>query len=186
MRKITILAVLVCVLVSLVSKAGEVRRPGMAVKGWLPLIPPTVFDPHADFTGGIAPAIADSIRGGNNGVPNNMQYKKGAVTNSCGYDIFVEVSIAYLPGNIDAYQLKNQTGVRNIPGWEDWSTWIPKRGKAQFSLTELSLKPGSWDVRVYKRSGDGKKLIKNTFLIVDVLGGRNIRNGVVYDFVFDF
>jgi hypothetical protein len=143
------------------------------------------IDPHADYTQGIAPAIADSIRSSNGSVNSShgdsvtASYKNGMVENNRSYDIRVEIVVAYID-NIDVQQILAHNGAEIIPGYEPANIRIPRRASAM-----VLLKPGDYDVRVYNLNRQaGKSLEFNGILHVDRIKGANVNQ--TYDFVFSY
>jgi len=165
------LVVLCLVSISLIVNAGEIQRPGLHVKTWRGSVLRTAIDPNADYTGGIAPAIAASIRGNGNGTNNQAQNpRKVVLENYATHDIMVEIVIAYFPGGIDAQQIMDSTGVRIISGYEPRTVRVLKK-----SFVQVMLLPGDYDVRVFDLNRPtGHNLVANSSIHVDINPGNQV------------
>jgi hypothetical protein len=165
------MAIVIGICFSFSVNAAEVKRPGMHYRGWFP--PPAVTDPKADYTGGIAPAIADNIRGGNgkgDNKPPAVTPKKVVFENYSNHDIMIELFLEYFPTWIDAQGITQTIGIQNIPGYEPRTIRVPKK-----SYIIVNLMPGEWGARVYNLSRrTGHNLELNTSVHVDVLPGNQV------------
>lgn len=176
MRKLVLFVVMVALMiVSVNANSAEVRRPGMHFRGLFP--PKVLFDPKADYTGGVSAAVADLIRGGT--APNLGNYRNALIQNNQGFDITVKVTIDYING-VYVPELLAGTGVRIIPGYEPVDIPVPRH-----SSVLLPLQPGDYAVQVFKANRPaGHNLIFNGYLHVDVVRGASIKQA--YDAVFRY